>query len=309
VRRAAAKLLSSLVLSRPDRLEELLPKYAPALIGRFAEREENVKMDVFATFNDLMMQVAVTRSPEGEMGVDAMAVDDAGATAAALLLAEVPRVVKAAVRQLKEKSQKTRVAAFHCVRQLASTLPGCLEAHAASVLPGIAKALADVSSNTLRIEALTFLRLCLATHKPSTFQPHVATVLPSVLALADDRYYKTVAEALRVCTELVCILRPNPPDKSFAYDSHVNKLYAVVEKRLQAQDQDQEVQVDQDQVQEVQVDQVQEVLAAVPLPLDHKLFLDQFPFSMGIVWRMTAFLIFTGLEWTPHFSSSSLLSY
>ena len=241
MRRAAAKLLSSLVLSRPDRLEELLPKYAPALIGRFAEREENVKMDVFATFNDLMMQVAVTRSPEGEMGADAMAVDDAGATAAALLLAEVPRVVKAAVRQLKEKSQKTRVAAFHCVRQLASTLPGCLEAHAASVVPGIAKALADVSSNTLRIEALTFLRLCLATHKPSTFQPHVATVLPSVLALADDRYYKTVAEALRVCTELVCILRPNPPDKSFAYDAHVNKLYAVVEKRLQAQDQDQEV--------------------------------------------------------------------
>ena len=32
--------------------------------------------------------------------------------------AEVPRVVKAISRQLKEKSVKTRVAAFNCTRQL-----------------------------------------------------------------------------------------------------------------------------------------------------------------------------------------------
>ena len=56
VRRAAAKVLSSLILSRPDRLPELLPVLLPALITRFREREENVKMDVFATFNDLLAQ-------------------------------------------------------------------------------------------------------------------------------------------------------------------------------------------------------------------------------------------------------------
>mmetsp|Transcript_29072 Transcript_29072/g.74799 ORF Transcript_29072/g.74799 Transcript_29072/m.74799 type:complete len:1233 (+) Transcript_29072:80-3778(+) len=240
VRRAAAKLLSSLVLSRPDRLEQLLPKFAPTLIARFAEREENVKMDVFSTFNDLLQQVAATRAPDGELP-DAMAVDDGSTSATALLRAEVPRVVKAAVRQLKEKSQKTRIAAFHSLRQLVTTLPGCLAEHAGAVVPGIAKALADVSSNTLRIESLLFLRLCLASHEPAIFQPFVATVLPSVLVLANDRYYKTVAEALRVCTEIVTVLRPNPPEVSFAYDAHVPPLFAVVEKRLQAQDQDQEV--------------------------------------------------------------------
>ena len=71
----------------------------------------------------------------------------------ALLQQEVPRIVKAASRQLKEKSVKTRVAAFHCLRQLVSTLPGCLAEHAASLVPGVDKALKDASSNNLRTAA------------------------------------------------------------------------------------------------------------------------------------------------------------
>jgi len=240
VRRAAAKVLSALITSRPDRLGELLPMLAPTLIVRFREREENVKMDVFATFNDLLQQVAATRAGEAD-APDAMVVDGVGSSNAAMLSAEMPKIVKAAARQLKEKSQKTRIATFNCLRQLVTTLPGCLVDHVASIVPGVDKALKDTSGNTLRIEALLFLQLCLASHPPETFQPYVATLLPSVVTLADDRYYKTVAEALRVCTEIVRLLRPSPPDVSFSYDAHVPPLYAVVERRLQAQDQDQEV--------------------------------------------------------------------
>jgi cullin-associated NEDD8-dissociated protein 1 len=93
----------------------------------------------------------------------------------------------------------------------------------------------------MRIEALVFLQRALACHPPIAFQPHVALLLPSVVSLADDRYYKTVAEALRVLSEFVRMLRPDPPRISFAYEMHVPPLYAVVERRLQAQDQDQEV--------------------------------------------------------------------
>lgn len=233
-------MLSALVLSRPDRLGELVPMLAPTLILRFREREENVKMDIFATFNDLLHQVKRVGNAEGDV-VDAMVVDGASSSNASMLTAEMPRFVKAAARQLKEKSQKTRIATFHCLRQLVDTLPGCLVDHAAIIVPGIDKALKDTTGNALRIEALLFLQVCLASHPPATFQPYIATLLPSVVSLADDRYYKTIAEALRVCTEIVRILRPSPPEVTFSYDAHVPPLNAVVERRLLAQDQDQEV--------------------------------------------------------------------
>ena len=124
VRRAAAKVLSAIVVGRGAlKLGEVLRR----LVSRFREREENVKMDVFATFNDLLAQVGAARAA---VDADAMAVDGEDGTAAGTLQREVPLVVKAVARQLREKSAKTRAAAFHCLRNLAYTLPGCLTEHA-----------------------------------------------------------------------------------------------------------------------------------------------------------------------------------
>jgi cullin-associated NEDD8-dissociated protein 1 len=255
VRRAAAKVLSSLIVSAPERLPTLVPLLTPTLVQRFSEREENVKMDVFSTFNDLLQQVAATSgagagvggsAPDASGSADAMVVDTApsdggdGSTAA-LLAVEVPRVAKAAARQLKAKSAKTRIAAFHCLRQLVTSLPGCLSSHVALLIPGLDKALKDGASSPLRIEALLFLSQALPSHPPGTFQPYLSSILPPVVSLADDRYYRTVAEALRVLCEVVKVFRPSPPSVGFAYDALVPSLYAVVERRLQAQDQDQEV--------------------------------------------------------------------
>ena len=90
-----------------------------------------------------------------------MAFDSASsgnASSTSMLQAEVPRIVKAAARQLSEKSIKTRMAVFNALRQLATTLPSSLATHAAALVPGIDKALKDASSNPLRIEALLFLQ-------------------------------------------------------------------------------------------------------------------------------------------------------
>ena len=62
-----------------------------------------------------------------------------------------------------------------------------------------------------------------------------------MLQLVDDRYYKIAAEALRVCSEFVRVLRPAPPAVDFDYSPVVQQLFDTVEKRLIAQDQDQEV--------------------------------------------------------------------
>ena len=44
VRRSAAKCLASVITTRPDLLEELYKEVVPAIISRFKEREENVKV-------------------------------------------------------------------------------------------------------------------------------------------------------------------------------------------------------------------------------------------------------------------------
>ena len=42
----------------------------------------------------------------------------------------------------------------------------------------------------------------LASHPPPTFQPFIPTLLPHLVTLVNDRYYKIIAEALRVTSEV-----------------------------------------------------------------------------------------------------------
>ena len=179
VRRSAAKVLSAIIVSRPERLPELLPEVVPVLVARFREREENVKMDIFSTFSDLLHQVALTvRSSDGTEGggPQAEVMPDSG-TPTGMLMERVPEIVKAACRQLKDKSLKTRIAAFSFMRQLLTTLPGCLEQHASALVPGIDKALKEAQSNNLRIESLLFLQLALSSHPPAVFQASAVSQL------------------------------------------------------------------------------------------------------------------------------------
>ena len=57
VRRAAAKCLVAIFSNYPDLLPTLYPSAFPALVARFREREESVKMDIFSAFSTLVQQV------------------------------------------------------------------------------------------------------------------------------------------------------------------------------------------------------------------------------------------------------------
>ena len=76
VRRAAAKCLQAIIESYPDLLKDIYSKAASALIGRFKEREENVKSDIFQTFVELVKQIGATaerfEGAAGEKPIDSL---------------------------------------------------------------------------------------------------------------------------------------------------------------------------------------------------------------------------------------------
>ncbi|KAH9684483.1 Cullin-associated NEDD8-dissociated protein 1 [Citrus sinensis] len=216
VRRAAAKCLAALIVSRPEMLSKLYEE-----------------MDVFNTFIELVRQTGnVTKGQ----------IDNNELNPRWLLKQEVSKIVKSINRQLREKSIKTKVGAFSVLRELVVVLPDCLADHIGSLIPGIEKSLNDKSSTSnLKIEALTFTRLVLSSHSPPVFHPYIKALSSPVLAAVGERYYKVTAEALRVCGELVRVLRPSVEGLGFDFKPYVQPIYNAIMSRLTNQDQDQEV--------------------------------------------------------------------
>lgn len=232
VRRAAAKCLAAIIVSRPEMLSKMYSEACPKLIDRFREREENVKMDVFNTFTELLRQTGNVRKGQ----------DIDQSSPRSLLKQEVPKIVRSVNRQLREKSIKTKVGAFSVLKELVVVLPDCLADHIGSLVSGIEKALNDKSSSSnLKIEALVFTRLVMVSHSPSVFHPFIQDLASPVLSAVQERYYKVAAEALRVCGELVRVIRPSLEASTLDFKPYVRPIYSAILARLANQDQDQEV--------------------------------------------------------------------
>ncbi|KAM6161530.1 cullin-associated NEDD8-dissociated protein 2 isoform 2-T2 [Erethizon dorsatum] len=237
VRRAAAKCLAALLGSRPDLLPDLHHSLAPALVHRFREREDNVKADVFAAYIMLLRQI---RPPQGWLE----AVEEPTATGSSLqvLRGQVPLVIKALQRQLKDRSARVRQGCFSLLAELAGILPGSLAEYMPVLVSGIVFSLADrSSSSTIRMDALNFLQGLLGTEPAEAFHPHLPILLPPVMACVADPFYKIAAEALLVLQELVRALWPLGKPWVLDPAPYVAEMSEATLVRLRATDLDQEV--------------------------------------------------------------------
>lgn len=132
VRRAAAKCLQAIIAYYPDLLKDIYPQAVSALITRFKEREENVKSDIFQTLVELVKQIgSSSRRYEGV----------AGPKPIHQLRSDLPSIMKAAVKQLKDKSVKTKQGMFAALQELVAVAPESLGPFVPQVMPGIQAAL------------------------------------------------------------------------------------------------------------------------------------------------------------------------
>uniref|UniRef100_H3CLX5 Cullin-associated and neddylation-dissociated 1 n=1 Tax=Tetraodon nigroviridis TaxID=99883 RepID=H3CLX5_TETNG len=241
VRRAAAKCLDAVVSTRHEMLPEFYRSVSPALVCRFKEREENVKADVFHAYLSLLKQTRPAQSWLADP--DAM---EQGETPLTMLQSQVPIIVKALHKQLKEKSVKTRQCCFNMLTELVNVLPGALTQHIPVLVPGIIFSLNDKSSSSnLKIDALACLHVVMVTHPAHAFHAHVPALVPPVVACVGDPFYKITSEALLVTQQLVKVIRPldGQSERSDSFDPspYISDLFSCTIKRLKAADIDQEV--------------------------------------------------------------------
>ena len=281
VRRGSAKALHALIESLDPNDSAMYGQIAPALIARFKEREESVRTEVIATLAYLITKTGstiardvITEQPHvipqsrkrrrgfsDSLGSDLHAqqaimngyaspstpppVDNATKSLAKMN----PEIVKGAAKLLKTSTVPTKQVVLSLLKDMVAAQHGGLSEHGDLVIDPVVETLSSTTSgtsniagNNLRVEALALLRVIAETHSSRVLQPHLAKMVPVLVAAARDRYAKVSGEALAT---IECFIKALTPPRSAANKSqngeYLTKIYRVITERISASDTDTEV--------------------------------------------------------------------
>ncbi|EJD55111.1 TIP120-domain-containing protein [Auricularia subglabra TFB-10046 SS5] len=235
IRRSATKALAAIVSTRPELLVTLLKNVSPVLISRFADREETVKLEIWATYVTLLTQVRVyggapaSKDVEGAVGVKRKRTEDeemeTDESPHALLRGQVPSLAKTLLKQLRapKSAAATLQAGFNVLQSLCTVLPGSLSTHASQVIDtsrAVLSLSSNASSSTLHTTVLGFLALFFSSHSPPSFSSHLSSLTPTLLTSLGDKHPRIASEAFRVFSSLLNSLKPvkgqDWPEKVYA---------------------------------------------------------------------------------------------
>ncbi|GAA5846966.1 hypothetical protein JCM9279_006969 [Rhodotorula babjevae] len=251
VRRSATKLLTACVATRPDLLASFYTSVSPALVARFGDREETVRVEVWATYTALLKQTKAVVRPSASASSSSSAGllggqsprshlkrkrSDSTAPAAAMdvdasplsqLHAQTPQIVRAIVKQLGlAKAVPTKQAGFTLLHELVAVVDGGgLESQVPALVTRVEQALRTSegglsgAATSLKIEVLAFLALVFRTHHVRAFADELDRVVPLVADSIQDRFNKIAAEAFSTAAALVRVLRPVGPAASSSSSS------------------------------------------------------------------------------------------
>ncbi|BGP50195.1 hypothetical protein JCM10450v2_006106 [Rhodotorula kratochvilovae] len=280
VRRSATKLLTACIATRPDLLASFYTSVSPPLVARFGDREETVRVEVWATYTALLKQTkAVVRpvassssttaaglsggqSPRSHLkrkrsdstapgGAGGAAMDvDAGPLAQ--LHAQTPQLVRSIVKQLAlAKAVPTKQAGFTLLHELVAVLDGGgLEAAVPALVARVEQALRTSegglsgAATSLKIEVLAFLALFFRTHSVRAFADELPRLVPLVAGAIEDRFNKIAAEAFSTAAALIRVLRPAAGSNGLAREQaqpFLAQLHAATMAKLAGSDADEDV--------------------------------------------------------------------
>jgi len=245
VRKSCAHLLGSVVQAYPDRLQHWYEVLATPLVKRFAEREDNVRMDVFTAFSVLLRTTQCDLQRHAG-DVHALPYADALISLTSASVQSLHTQLKRTAGSVKRgASLKTRLGAFAVLKELCSVRENALTAENLQVVvPVVVEGLRETNT-PLQLLVIRFARLLLESHPPSHFFEHFAALCEPVCLIVSDPHAKQVAaDSLRLLTVLSHVLRAAAQSQEGCVPAHADalaKLYAAALLKLKASDVDQEV--------------------------------------------------------------------
>ena len=247
IRRAATKLLSAVVATRPELLTTLYKTVSPVLISRFGDREETVRLEVWSTYGILLNQTGVyggvpQSNTEHTVGgkrkrEEGMEVEETPYT---LLQSQVPSLAKALLGQLKSPKTPpgTLEAGFSLLHRLLTVLPGSLASQSSQIIASaksVLSASSRSSSASLQVTCMSFLALFFAKHAPPVYASQLDSITPFLLQALAEKHPRISSEAFRNFSSLLIAMQPV---KGGAW---VERVYEEAVKRLSNHDTDAEV--------------------------------------------------------------------
>ncbi|KAI9905503.1 hypothetical protein PsorP6_013666 [Peronosclerospora sorghi] len=237
VRRASLRVLTAIITTRSELLEQLYIQCSQLLISRFKEREENVRIDVFAVFAELLR--ATRKTLPSWNGTGFVRQPSSSNACLGQLERRLNAIIVGANKQFGPKaSVSSRCAVVAMLSELAMVEHGKLGDFIGRLMPNILNAVEDKHSD-LKLEALLFLRLLVDTHTVEPFKEHIDSIVKVAVQCAKEDWYKTVAKALGLIESLVRILRSD--GEEFAYKLYAVPLFNAVLPSLKIHDIDQEI--------------------------------------------------------------------
>ncbi|KAL7055050.1 hypothetical protein AAHC03_024532 [Spirometra sp. Aus1] len=230
VRRAAAKGLEACISSYPEHLGDFYETVAPALVSRFDERVESVRLEIFACTSVLLSKTRVTvmhgradtPSVHGPSWTQKVAelnsrlVDPKSPQTQLLKL--LPVLCQAISRQVSPQASSggrrssgqtakanlpSRQAAFLLLRGLAWALPGHLGPHLGTILGLISADLTEQgTSNTAKIEMVNLLILLVKTHDYLCFADLKDLLNKLTIMAVSDSFYRVALDGMDLAQQL-----------------------------------------------------------------------------------------------------------
>jgi cullin-associated NEDD8-dissociated protein 1 len=250
VRRSSIRVVSALIISQPKMLSKLYTACGMELIGRFKEREENVRVDIVTCFGELLKAsvVDVSRAPSSSSSGDvdmtrSMPKLTRQRSSINILQDNLPALIKASNKILSDakSSARTKSAVYVMLQQLTRVMPGQVGDSFDVVIPTVLSGMDDKNS-AIKLDALVLMGNLFDTHEAKTFEAYMQEIIVRVHACVQEEWYKIIGEALRVVSKIATALHAIAgAEKSAEVRGQVKLIHDASLERLSAQDIDQDI--------------------------------------------------------------------